>query len=88
MLFRSQALARCVMGESMVRVHKRIPVALTIHDALYCVVPDQIVNKVAKFIIEELKREPEWAPGLPLDAEIGAGQSLAFKMKKLEAFLA
>jgi DNA polymerase len=82
-----QALARCVMGESMVRVHKRIPVALTIHDALYCVVPDQIVNKVAKFIIEELKREPEWAPGLPLDAEIGAGQSLAFKMKKLEAFL-
>lgn len=82
-----QALARCVMGESMVRVAKRIPVALTIHDALYCVVPDQIVNKVAKFIIQELKREPVWAPGLPLDAEIGAGQSLAFKMKKLEAFL-
>lgn len=83
-----QALARCVMGESMVRVHKRIPVALTIHDALYCVVPDQILNKVAKFIIEELKREPEWAPGLPLDAEVGAAQSLSFKMKKLEAFLA
>lgn len=79
-----QALARCVMGESMVRIAKRLPVALTIHDAVYCMVPDQIVDKAKKFIVQELKRPPEWATELPLDAEVGAGQSLAFKMKKLE----
>lgn len=83
-----QALARCVMGESMVRIAKKLPVVLTIHDAVYCLVPDQLVNKAAKFIIEELKRPPEWAADLPLDAEVGAGQSLAFKMTKLEKFLA
>lgn len=79
-----QALARCVMGESMVRIAKKGPIALTIHDAVYCVVPDTFVDKAKRLIVTELKREPEWAPGLPLDAEVGAGQTLAFKMKKLE----
>lgn len=79
-----QALARCVMGESMVRIHKVFPVALTIHDAVYCVVPDDKVDEAKHLIVSELRREPEWAPDLPLDAEVGAAQSLAFKMKKLE----
>jgi DNA polymerase len=79
-----QALARCVMAESMVRIAKRLPVVLTIHDAVYCMVPDQLVEKAKKFIVKELKQAPEWAAELPLDAEVGAGQSLAFKMKKLE----
>jgi DNA polymerase len=79
-----QALARCVMGESMVRIHKVFPVALTIHDAVYCVVPDDKVDEAKRLIVTELKREPSWAPGLPLDAECGHGKSLSFKMKKLE----
>ena len=79
-----QALARCVMGESMVRIAKKLPIAITIHDAVYCVVPDQLVERAKRFIVDELKRPPEWAAGLPLDAEVGAGQTLAFKMKKLD----
>lgn len=79
-----QALARCVMGEAMVRIHKTFPVALTIHDAVYCVVPDDKVEEAKHLIVSELKRAPSWAPGIPLDAECGSGQSLAFKMKKLE----
>jgi DNA polymerase len=79
-----QALARCVMGESMVRIHKVFPVALTIHDAVYCVVPDAQVEQAKHLIVSELKREPSWAPGLPLDAEVGAARSLSFKMGKLE----
>lgn len=78
-----QALARCVMGESMVRIHKAFPVALTIHDAVYCVVQDDHVEAAKHLIVNELKQAPLWAPGLPLDAEVGAGRSLAFKMKKL-----
>lgn len=79
-----QALARCVMGESMVRIHKVFPIALTIHDAVYCVVPDDQVEAAKRLIVSELKREPSWAPGLPLDAEVGAARSLSFKMGKLE----
>lgn len=78
-----QALARCVMGEAMVRIHKRYPVALTIHDACYCVVPEGEAEEARRFIIHELRKEPAWAPGIPLDAEGGYGKNLSFKMTKL-----
>lgn len=79
-----QALARCVMGEAMVRIHKRYPVALTIHDACYLVVPEADADTALKFVIQELKREPAWAPGIPLDAEGGYGANLSFKMGKVK----
>lgn len=78
-----QALARCVMGEAMVRINKRYPVALTIHDAVYCVVPETEAEEARRFIITELRKEPKWAPGIPLDAEGGYGPTLSFKMTKL-----
>ena len=78
-----QALARCVMGEAMVRIHKQYPVALTIHDAVYCVVPEAKGPEVREFIIKELRRSPAWAPDIPLDAEGGYGPNLSFKMTKL-----
>ena len=78
-----QALARCVMGEAMVRIHKRYPVALTIHDAVYCVVPEAEAEEARRFIITELCKEPAWAPGIPLGAEGGYGRTLSFKMTKL-----
>ncbi len=78
-----QALARCVMGEAMVRINKRYPVALTIHDAVYCVVPEHEAEEARRFIITELRKEPSWAPGIPLDAEGGYGENLSFKMTKL-----
>jgi DNA polymerase len=81
-----QALARCVMGEAMVRVHKKYPVGLTIHDALYGIVPTEQSLEAMKFIVEELRRPPEWLPNIPLDAECGFGDNLSFKMKKLESY--
>lgn len=80
-----QALARCVMGEAMVRVHKAYPIALTIHDALYVVVPEEEAEEARRFIIKELRKTPEWLPNTPLDAEGGIGDSLSFKMEKLIA---
>lgn len=80
-----QALARCVMGEAMVRINKTYPAALTIHDAVYCVVPEAEAEDARRFIINELRVPPVWAQGLPLDAEGGYGNDLSFKMKKLEA---
>jgi len=79
-----QALARCVMGEAMVRVHKKYPVALTIHDALYMAVPTEEAEEARRFIITELRKAPTWLPDMPLDAEGGIGDNLSFKMEKLK----
>lgn len=79
-----QALARCVMGEAMVRVNKKYPVGLTIHDALYCVVRAEEAEQARVDIITELRKAPTWLPNMPLDAEGGYGENLSFKMKKLK----
>lgn len=78
-----QALARCVMGEAMVRINKKYRAALTIHDALYCVVPEAEAAEARRFIITEMRKAPVWLPGIPLDAEGGYGDDLSFKMTKL-----
>ena len=79
-----QALARCIMGEAMVRINKRYRVGLTIHDACYTVVPVDEAEEALKFIIRELKKPPIWMPDIPLDAEGGIGENLAFKMGKVK----
>ena len=79
-----QALARCIMGEAMVRINKRYRVGLTIHDACYTVVPVDEAEEALKFIIRELKKPPVWMPDIPLDAEGGIGENLAFKMGKVK----
>ena len=78
-----QALARCVMGEDMVRVNKLYPVALTIHDAVYCVVDDSKAEQAVRDIVTELRKAPAWLADMPLDAEGGYGKNLSFKMKKV-----
>jgi len=80
----TQALARCVMGEAMVRIAKRYPIALTIHDACYLVVEEHEADEALQFVIRNMKQAPAWMPGIPLDAEGGYGKNLNFKMKKVE----
>ena len=71
-----QALARCIMGEAMVRITKRYKIALTIHDSCYCVVPEDEAQEALDFIITELCKEPTWMPGIPLGAEGAFGRTL------------
>lgn len=71
-----QSLARCIMGEAMVRITKRYKIALTIHDSCYCVVPEDEAQEALDFIIKELCKEPKWMPGIPLGAEGAFGKTL------------
>ncbi len=74
-----QALARCVMGDGMLRTHKVVPdlpIALTIHDASYMVVPDLLAQATMEKMIADLCVPPSWAPDLPLAAEGGFGKTL------------
>lgn len=79
----TQALARCIIAEAMLRVDKRYRIGLTIHDALYVIAPEDEADEALRFIIAQLRKAPDWMPDIPLDAEGGFGRSLEFKMGKI-----
>lgn len=72
----TQAVARCVMGEAMVRINARYPIKLTVHDSCYVVVPEEEAQIAYDFINQEIVKTPIWAHGLPLAAEGGIGNNL------------
>lgn len=73
----TQALARIVMAEDLLRVSKRYFIALTVHDALYCLAPETEAESAVAFVLSEMRKPPKWAPDIPLDAEAGYGPTLA-----------
>jgi DNA polymerase I-like protein with 3'-5' exonuclease and polymerase domains len=70
-----QAIARCIIGEQMIKIAKRYDVVLTVHDAIACVVKDEEVLEAQAYIEECMKWTPEWADGLPVSCESGYGKS-------------
>lgn len=73
----TQAIARCIMAESMLRVAKKYTVALTVHDAEYVLALEKEAEAVMAFVIHEMCVPPKWMPDIPLDAEGSYGKSLA-----------
>ena len=70
-----QAIARCIIGEQMLKIAKRYDVVLTVHDAIACLVPEEGVKEAQAFIEECMKWTPDWAEGLPVACEAGYGKS-------------
>ncbi len=70
-----QAIARCIIGEQMIRIAKRYDVVLTVHDAIACVVKEDEVLEAQAYIEGCMKWIPDWADGLPVSCESGYGQS-------------
>ena len=68
----TQALARIVMTDGMLRVSKRYFIAGTVHDELIAVVPDAEVDEAKTWVLEQMTMEPRYMPGIPLDADGGA----------------
>lgn len=73
----TQATARCIMGEHMLKLAKRYQIVLTIHDAVYMLVPEHEAEDASKFVLETMRTPPKWMPTIPLDAEAGYGKTLA-----------
>jgi hypothetical protein len=71
-----QALARCVIGESMVRINKKYPLGLTLHDANYLVVQERYAEEALAFVEYEMTRAPDWLPGIVLGVEGHIGRNL------------
>jgi DNA polymerase len=70
-----QALARCVIGEQMLRISKRYKVVLTVHDAVACIAKENEVEEAAKYVQECMRWRPKWAETLPLNCEVKYGKS-------------
>ena len=70
-----QAIARCIIGDQMLRIAKRYKVVLTVHDSIVCCVPDAEVTDAVAFVEESMRWTPSWAEGLPLDCDAGTAKS-------------
>jgi DNA polymerase len=70
-----QAVARCIIGEQMLKISKRYRVVLTVHDSVVCCVPEDEVEEAQRYIEGCMRWLPDWAEGLPIDCESGVAKS-------------
>jgi DNA polymerase I-like protein with 3'-5' exonuclease and polymerase domains len=70
-----QALARIVIGEQMLRVAKKYKVAMTVHDAIGCIVPEHEAQTGREYVEMCMRLRPAWAQDLPLNCESGVGRT-------------
>jgi DNA polymerase len=70
-----QGLARCIIGEQLLRIGRRYRVVLTVHDAVACVAPKGEAEEAMAFVMECMRHVPSWAAGVPLNCEAGYGDN-------------
>jgi DNA polymerase len=70
-----QALARIVVGQQMLKIKKRYPVKLTVHDAAVVVVPEAEQEEALAYIVECMSVPPDWCESLPVACEANVGRS-------------
>jgi DNA polymerase len=70
-----QALARIVVGQQMLKIKKRYPVKLTVHDAAVVVVPEAEQEEALVYIVECMSVPPDWCESLPVACEANVGRS-------------
>jgi len=69
----TQALARCVVGEQMLKIAKRYRVVLTVHDSAVACVRSEEAEEAQAYIEECMRWTPGWAEGLPVNCESEIG---------------
>jgi len=70
-----QGLARCIIGEQMIKISRKYRVVLTVHDAVACIAPKEEAQEAMAYVMECMRYIPEWAQGIPLNCEAGYGES-------------
>ena len=73
----TQATARCVIAWHMLQIQQKYKIALTVHDAVYLIVPEEEAEEAKNFTLATMRIAPPWIPGIPLDAKAGFGKTLA-----------
>jgi DNA polymerase len=70
-----QALARCIIGEQMLKIAKKYRPVLTVHDAVACIAPEGEVEEAMAYVEQCMRWTPDWAAGLPVNCEAGHGKT-------------
>ena len=70
-----QGLARCIIGEQLIKISRKYRVVLTVHDAVACIAPKQEAEEAMAYVMECMRFVPSWAEGIPLNCEAGMGES-------------
>jgi DNA polymerase len=70
-----QAIARCIIAEQMLKIGKKYQVVLTVHDAVACIAPAGEREEAVKYVEECMRWRPDWCKDLPLNCEVGYGES-------------
>ena len=70
-----QALARIVIANQMLMIARRYKVAMTVHDSVVVVAPQEEANEARAFVEQCMRIRPKWAAGLPLNCESKMGES-------------
>jgi DNA polymerase len=70
-----QGLARCIIGEQMLKISNKYKVVLTVHDAVACIAKEEEAQEAIAYVTECMQWVPDWAAGLPLNCEAGFGKN-------------
>lgn len=71
----TQAIARCIIGDQMLKIAKRYKVVLTVHDAIGIVARQEEADEARAYVESCMRWVPSWAEGLPVNCESGMGLS-------------
>lgn len=71
----TQAIARCIIGEQMLKIAKRYKVVLTVHDAIGIIARREEADEARAYVESSMRWVPSWAEGLPVNCESGMGDS-------------
>ena len=71
----TQAIARCIIGDQMLKITKRYKVVLTVHDAIGIVARQEEADEARAYVESCMRWVPSWAEGLPVNCESGMGLS-------------
>ena len=66
----SQALARDIMADMMLRIEKKgLDILFNVHDELIIEVDEDTAEKDLETVLNEMSTPPDWIPDIPVTAE-------------------
>lgn len=69
----TQALARIVVSDQLLKISERYKVVLQVHDEIVICVPAKQAQEAMRYMIEVMSEPPAWAPDLPVACESAMG---------------
>jgi len=71
----TQAIARCIIGDQMLKIAKRYKVVLTVHDAIGIVARQEEADEARAYVESCMRWVSSWGEGFPVHCETGMGLS-------------